>query len=291
MVKLLCIIIFTYTVYYSATNITQMDYNYNTQGGIIFRNEEDYSSYRMNLPPNPTNCSKHIQNAKMYLQKENISYDCKALSEEDCQATYNDYYEKADPLSVFLRSSTCDLEWPQFGSVSQEELNFPLAYFITAFTDARNIELMLASIFRPHNSYCVHIDPKSDSIFSRTVLQLLYCYRARYPASYIYSSSRNVSVFYMHFSIVEAELICLRDLLDNNRPWSYAVDMAGSEVMLYTNKELVANLSSTEKPEIYTESFPMPKNNMYRIKHKYQYKEGSYFDPDHASKDLHFLIS
>ena len=240
-------------MYYSATNITQMAYNYNTQGGIIFRNEEDYSSYRMNLPPNPTNCSKHIQNAKMYLQKENISYDCKALSEEDCQATYNDYYEKADPLSVFLRSSTCDLEWPQFGSVSQEELNFPLAYFITAYTDARNVELMLASIFRPHNSYCVHIDPKSDSIFSRTVLQLLYCYRARYPASYM--------------------------------------DMAGSEVMLDTNKELVANLSSTEKPEIYTESFPMPENNMYRIKHKYQYKEGSYFDPDHASKDLHFLIS
>ena len=88
----------------------------------------------------------------------------------------------------------------------------------------------------------------------------------------------------MHFSIVEAELICLKDLLENDHPWSYAVDLAGSEVMLYTNAELVANLSSTEKPEIYLESIPMPKNNLHRIKHKYYFKEGLKFDPDHASK-------
>ena len=91
-------------------------------------------------------------------------------------------------------------------------------------------------------------------------------------------------VFYMHFSIVEAELICLGDLLENKHPWSYAVNMAESEVMLFTNKELVTNLSSAEKPEIYTESFPMPKSNMYIIKHKYV--EGSPFDPDHARKNI-----
>ena len=100
------------------------------------------------------------------------------------------------------------------------------------------------------------------------------------------SASRTVPVFYMHFSIVEAELICLGDLLENKHPWSYTVNMAGSEVMLYTNKELVTNLSSTEKPEIYTESFPMPKSNMYRIEHKYEYVEGSPFDPDRARKTI-----
>ena len=244
-------------------------------------------SYRSNLPPNPTNCSTLIRDTKKLLAKENMKYDCKALEENDCQDTYDEYYEKADPLSVFLRSASCDLTWPNYSSVSEKEKVFPLAYFITAFTDARNLELMLATIFRPHNSYCIHVDPKSDPIFSRAVQQILSCYRARYPHSYIHTSSRSVSVFYMHFSIVEAELICLRDLLDNNKPWVYAVNMAGSEVMLYTNKELVANLSSTEKPEIYTESFPMPKNNLYRIQHKYRYVEGSSFDPDNASKMIH----
>ena len=42
----------------------------------------------------------------------------------------------------------CSLDWPQYHSVSREEEELPLAYAITAFSDARNIELTLATIFR-----------------------------------------------------------------------------------------------------------------------------------------------
>ena len=63
------------------------------------------------------------------------------------------------------------------------------------------------------------------------------CYRSKYPGSYIFSSSRSVSVAWGQFSIVQAELHCLKDLLDNGRNWSYALDMAGSEVVLLTNRE------------------------------------------------------
>ena len=42
----------------------------------------------------------------------------------------------------------CDLEWPQYRTVTREEEDLPLAYVITAFTDARNIELTLSTIFR-----------------------------------------------------------------------------------------------------------------------------------------------
>ena len=42
----------------------------------------------------------------------------------------------------------CDLDWPQYRTVTKEEEDLPLAYVITAFTDARNIELTLATIFR-----------------------------------------------------------------------------------------------------------------------------------------------
>lgn len=75
------------------------------------------------------------------------------------------YTELASPRSVYERSLSCDLAWPQFSSVSSEELELPLAYAMTVFSDARNIELSLATIFRPHNSYCLHIDPKSDHVF------------------------------------------------------------------------------------------------------------------------------
>ena len=36
----------------------------------------------------------------------------------------------------------------RFSSVNQQELDLPLAYVITAFTDPRNVELSLATIFR-----------------------------------------------------------------------------------------------------------------------------------------------
>ena len=31
---------------------------------------------------------------------------------------------------------------------------------MTAYTDARALELLLSVIFYPHNSYCIHLDPK-----------------------------------------------------------------------------------------------------------------------------------
>ena len=179
------------------------------------------------------------------------------------------YTELARPGSVYERSLVCDLAWPQFSSISQEELTLPLAYVMTVFSDPRNIELSLATIFRPHNSYCLHIDPKSDHVFRETLENMMACYRSKYPGSYIFSSSQSVSVRWGQFSIVQAELNCLKDLMNNGRSWSYALDMAGSEVMLLTNRELVTNLSANIG-QIHTESFPMPKYNLNRIQRKFK---------------------
>ena len=124
-------------------------------------------------------------------------------------------------------------------------------------SDPRNLELSLATIFRPQNSYCVHVDHKSSSLFRSTVANLLECYRSRYPGSYIYPATMSYDVYWGHFSIVQAELICMRDLLTNGRKWSYALNMAGSEVMLATNLELV-NILSQGEGERYSSSWLMP---------------------------------
>ena len=107
---------------------------------------------------------------------------------------------------------------------------------------------------------------------------IMGCYRHRYPGSYIYSPAQSVPVYWGHFSIVEAELFCLTDLMDNGRDWSYAVNMAGSEVMMYTNKELVANISAN-MGLLYTESFPLPEGNQFRIKFQHKYD-----DPDRGQQ-------
>ena len=52
----------------------------------------------------------------------------------------------------------------------------------------------------------------------------------QFPDSYISHSSNNTEVYWAHSSILEAELLCLQDLLHNNKSWQYAIDLTGSEV-------------------------------------------------------------
>ena len=133
----------------------------------------------------------------------------------------------------------CQLDWAEWDAVSPAELAFPLAYFITAYTDARQLELLLATVFRPHNAYCIHVDSKADPEFLQTVMQMVKCYTDRHPTATIFLPGHSVPVYWGHFSIVEAELLCLEALEPLAVDWRYAVNMAGSELQLLTNRELV----------------------------------------------------
>ena len=140
-------------------------------------------------------------------------------------------------------------------------------------SDPRTLELSLATIFRPQNSYCIHVDHKSSALFRSTVANMLECYRTKFPGSYIYPATMSYDVYWGHFSIVQAELICMRDLLTNGRNWSYALNMAGSEVMLATNLELVSTLSQ-EEGQRYCETIPMPEDKrLARLVRKVNYNE------------------
>ena len=103
---------------------------------------------------------------------------------------------------------------------------------------------------------------------------MMECYRKRFPGSYINSSSQSVPVYWGHFSIVQAELLCLTDLMNSHRNWSYAIDMAGSEVMISTNRELIIDISDN-MDRIYTWSYPLPEKLQFRIKYKQKYDEKS----------------
>ena len=235
-------------------------------------------------------CKDGIKQTREVLLEQNLSsiqIGCPAFDSELCWTVWTDLHEKANPVSIYLRSTNCELDWPNI-SVTQEELDFPLAYFISAYTDARNIELQLSTIFRPHNSYCYHVDTKADTMFQLTVLNIIKCYKEKYPETYISLSSRSVPVYWGHFSIVEAELICLEDLLKNERTWKYATDLAGSEVVLFSNEDLVKNLSSTAEPEIFVESCVLGVGH-YRYSEKYELNLSLTYDPEAGGK--HFLTA
>ena len=146
----------------------------------------DKNVWSQNFSLIATNCKEYIRKSRYYheskifvwtlvdhhhilcrqlLHDANVSYDCSVLAEESCEETYQRLGKIGAATSVYNRSVTCDIELPEYSSISLEEESYPLAYAITAYMDSRNLELLLASIFRPHNSYCLHIDPFSDELF------------------------------------------------------------------------------------------------------------------------------
>ena len=48
-----------------------------------------------------------------------------------------------------------------------------------------------------------------------TVENILACYESKYPESYISTAKKNIPVYWGHYSIVQAELNCLHDLMNN----------------------------------------------------------------------------
>jgi hypothetical protein len=65
--------------------------------------------------------------------------------------------------------------------VSQEERQISLAFSIIAHDQFSLLETLIASLFRPHNSYCIFVDAKATTDFHNMVKQLVDCYKYQYP--------------------------------------------------------------------------------------------------------------
>ena len=64
-------------------------------------------------------------------------------------------------------------------------------------------EAQLASIFKPHNSYCIFVDAKADKEFHKMVSNIIKCYKSKYPQVcykkfiivYLYNNSMCTKVY------------------------------------------------------------------------------------------------
>lgn len=122
--------------------------------------------------------------------------------------------------------------------VTMLENNFSLAYSILVYTDFVQFQRLLRMIYRPQNIYCIHIDKKSDKSFSKAIRNVANCF------DNVFVSRRSVDVRWGEFSVLEPELICMKELLRRQKKWKYFINLTGQEFPLRTNYELVKILSS-----------------------------------------------
>ena len=121
--------------------------------------------------------------------------------------------------------------------LSQEELDFSIAFGILVYKDIEQVERLLRAIYRPQHFYCFHVDNKTNAEpIYRGLRKIASCF------DNIVVPSDRVSVFWGEFSLLTAELVCMKHLWKAGR-WRYFINLTGQEFPLKTNLEIVRILS------------------------------------------------
>jgi len=118
------------------------------------------------------------------------------------------------------------------------ERQFPLAFSILTHTDFQLFELLLRSVYRPNNLYCVHVDAGADWQYQERVKNVVGCF------DNVFMASQLVNVKWGTMSTFKPELVCMMDLLKMGNYWKYFINLTGQEMPLRTNFELVQLLNS-----------------------------------------------
>ncbi len=138
-----------------------------------------------------------------------------------------------------------------------EELKSPLAFSIVAHSQLGLLEAQLASIFRPHNAYCLFVDGKAPDAFKDSVQDLATCYKEHFPSSQIFVLAHAFPVFWADISLLQADMVCLKELLLRHNSWKFFINQAGTSL-----PQIPVTLMSEWLGQVHKDiviSGPMPK--------------------------------
>ena len=181
--------------------------------------------------PKPKTVIKNTQPVqhKMKLDKSDIAAEVRGIrdimSTIDCNnnSSYNDSVTRNVTLSflsdnaILRRTADCDSYFKTmdiFGpelSAARHGLSSesPLAFSHTLHQQPGILEVFLALTFRPGDSHCIHIDPKSSDATTKAMESIISCYNQRYPNTTMFAVPHPVPVYWGHFSILEVYIILL----------------------------------------------------------------------------------
>ncbi|XP_067886085.1 beta-1,3-galactosyl-O-glycosyl-glycoprotein beta-1,6-N-acetylglucosaminyltransferase-like [Heterodontus francisci] len=157
--------------------------------------------------------------------------------------------------------------------LSKEEEEFPIAYSIVIHHRIDMFEKLLRSIYAPQNFYCIHVDKKSSETFLDAVRGIASCF------DNVFIASQLESVTYASWSRVQADLNCMKDLLQRNSTWKYLINLCGMDFPLKTNLEIVEKLKALKGVNSLETEKTSPHKEK-RWKHRYQVVNGKIKDTE-----------
>lgn len=122
--------------------------------------------------------------------------------------------------------------------LSKEEQNFPIAYSMVIHEKIEMFERLLRATYAPQNIYCVHVDQKSNEEFKAAVEAIVSCF----PNVFLATKFENV--VYASWSRVQADLNCMKDVLNSKVQWKYMLNTCGTDFPIKTNREMVQTMKT-----------------------------------------------
>jgi hypothetical protein len=138
----------------------------------------------------------------------------------------------SEASSFFSFPKDCNLFTREI-KISPEELTYPLAFTILIHSNLDQFDFLLRTIYRPQNYYCIHVDSKSPFSLYQAIIDRARC------VTNIFVPEERFNVTWGHFSVLEAEHACQKELLQRSSQWKYYFNLANSDLPLKTNAELV----------------------------------------------------
>ena len=196
------------------------------------------------------NCSKlvagdegEIQRVKQTATRENAMSD-KLMLEK---------FQNCSWLDHFLKNNLYN---------SELEKSFPLAFTFVVYNSPQQVLRLLRLLYRPQNSYCIHYDAKSTDEFKEFFTNC---------RGNVIIASRQESVVWGHYSVLGAQMNCMKDLLNlrtqQEHKWKYLLNLCGKELPLITNREMVSRLVSLNGSSFIWAYKPSDPLVMSRIKY------------------------
>ena len=152
--------------------------------------------------------------------------------------------------------------------VSLVEKNFPLAFLMTIHERPWQIVRLLATIYRPHNVYCIHVDGKASSLLVNGFRNVSAC------LDNVVVPEKLVEVVYKFgSSIMEAQLSCWETLMrfQTTWKWEYVINLCGTELPHLTNKEMTCTLISMEGSSVFQYSDLTEDEKRKRFHHRVEW--------------------
>ncbi|XP_055508027.1 beta-1,3-galactosyl-O-glycosyl-glycoprotein beta-1,6-N-acetylglucosaminyltransferase 7 [Leucoraja erinacea] len=183
---------------------------------------------------------------------------------EDCEKGKTKIFHIQIPNPIDCSRIKQDLHFIT-SSMSQEEDNYPLAYIITIHKEFDMFVKLLRAIYRPQNLYCIHVDKRSPEDYQRKVKSLSDCF------DNIFLASKMEHVVYGGFSRLQADINCMKDLVNSAVAWKEVINLCGQDFPIKTNREIIWYIRNKWGGRNITPGTQQPLHMKYRT--EYSYKE------------------